>query len=132
MKRIKPSRLQIAFIINFFAVGVSYWLMPYNKVNLPDALMAPGLSLVAVTALLLRACGVGSFGQVSRIVGASVPASVVVGIVVEVAKDPTAHNLWPFEIVIASLVGFACAAAGAIVGAVIAELFAKRIDVVKP
>ena len=126
MKRIKPSPLQLAFIISFFAVGVPYWLIPYNKVNLPDALMAPGLVLVGFSALLLRARGVASFGQVSRIVGASVPAAVFVRVIVDCIKDPTSHNLWPFEIVIAALVGFACAVTGSIVGSVIARLFAKK------
>ena len=46
-------------------------------------------------------------------VGASAPAAVAVRVFVEIILDPTSHNLWPFEIVIAAATGFACAAAGA-------------------
>jgi hypothetical protein len=39
-------------------------------------------------------------------------------VLVDCARDPTAHNLWPLEIFIALLVGFSCAFVGAIAGSV--------------
>jgi hypothetical protein len=30
---------QPGFALAFFAVGMSYWLIPYNKINLPSALI---------------------------------------------------------------------------------------------
>ena len=29
----------IAFLLTFVAVGVPYWVIPYNKINLPDAFL---------------------------------------------------------------------------------------------
>jgi hypothetical protein len=40
----------------------------------------------------------------------------MVRVVRETSVDPTSHNLWPFEIVIASGLGFPAAFAGAVLG----------------
>ena len=40
--------------------------------------------------------------------------------------DPTAHNLWPLEIVIAALLGLAAALVGALAGSLAARVFAAR------
>ena len=61
-------------------------------------------------------------------IGAAVPAAVWARVVVETAKDPTSHNLWPFEIAIAMVVGMACALIGAIAGGVI-ELRSRPAEV---
>lgn len=119
----------LAATAGFLAVGVPYWLIPYNKVNLPSALPAGGLLLVAALTLLLRAWGVASLRRAIAAMGASVVAAVLVRVLVEGVRDPTSHNLWPLEVVIASAVGFACSAAGAIAGSLIAMLarhFAQR------
>jgi hypothetical protein len=52
----------------------------------------------------------------------SVIAVVVARVVVEGVQDPTSHNLWPFEVIIALMVGFACAFGGAVAGRLIAGL----------
>jgi len=131
MKPIKPNWLLVAFITSFFAVGGPYWLIPYNKVNVPDALIGPGLFLVGFSALLLRAYRVASFWQVTGFVGASVPAAVFARVVVEGAQDSTSHNLWPLEVIIASLVGFVCAITGSLIGSLIATLLARNTHVGK-
>jgi hypothetical protein len=41
---------------------------------------------------------------------------------VEGILDPSSHNLWPFEIAIALVLGFACSLAGAAIGNLIARL----------
>jgi hypothetical protein len=78
------------------AVGIPYCMIPYNKVNLPDALPGPGL-LAVVAAVFLR-------------------------IVVEGTADPTSHNLWPFEVIIAVGLGFSIAFAGAVIGRLAAKV----------
>ncbi len=110
------------FIGCFLVVGVPYWLMPYNKVNLPSALIGPGLLAVALAAMMLRLSGVTSLWIAGGAMGASVPAAVLARVIVEVAQNPTRHNLWPFEIIIALVVGFGCALGGAIAGALLAKL----------
>jgi ABC-type branched-subunit amino acid transport system permease subunit len=42
--------------------------------------------------------------------------------------DSSAHNLWPFELVIAILVGGAVAVAGALIGSVVLWLSRKGRD----
>lgn len=106
----------IAFLLTFVSVGVPYWLIPYHKLNLPDALLTPGLSLVFLTTLVLRSHGGAKFWTVTMTIATAVPAVVFARVIFDCAHDPTAHNLWPFEIIIALLIGFVCALAGTLVG----------------
>jgi hypothetical protein len=114
--------LPIALIASFLAVGLPYWMIPYNELNLPDALMTPGLFAVVFAALLLRAYGGASFWKAASIVGAAVPAAVFARVIWDGAHDPTSHNLWPLEILIALAVGLGCALMGAIAGSLLAKL----------
>jgi hypothetical protein len=75
------------------------------------------VAVAASCATLLRGASVP---KVIAIVGASAPAVVCARVVVEAVLDPTSHNLWPFEVVIALVIGLICASVGAIPGAPIA------------
>jgi peptidoglycan/LPS O-acetylase OafA/YrhL len=122
-----PSRwLLLCVAAIFFAVGIPYWFIPYGKVNLPDAVLGPGLIVVALSALLLRLYRAASFWRVTWTAGASVALAVMARVLVEGVRDPTSHNLWPLELIIALVVGFTCAVAGAIVGSLSARLFPNR------
>lgn len=125
MNQVKPSQWLIAFFLSFFAVGVPYWMIPYSKVNLPSSMMAPGLLMVVFTALWIRMEGASLWRSVTH-VGSSVSAVVFVRVAVETTNDPTSHNLWPFEIIIALLLGFSWALAGAISGSLGLALLARR------
>jgi hypothetical protein len=105
-----------AFLACFLAVGMPYWLIPYREVNLPDALYAPGLAVVALAALVLRQRGAATFRSAVLVSAGAVPAAVFARVLVEGALDPTSHNLWPFEILIGAVLGSACAAGGALIG----------------
>ena len=118
--------LVAAFVLGFFAVGVPYWQIPYAKVSLPDTLYGAGLLVVGVLAAAARGFGKVRLLAVILAVGASVPAAVLVRVAVDMAKDPTAHNLWPFEFIIAALVGVFCSSAGALIGSLLALLFGDR------
>jgi len=126
MNQIKPNWLSVAFVLSFLAVGIPYWLIPYNKVNLPSAMIKPGLLVVVFAALLIRSHRATSFWRVVSIVGASVPAAVFARVIVDGLKDPSSHNLWPFEVIIALLMGFLCALAGAVAGSLVSTLVARR------
>ena len=93
------------FTAGFFTVGVPYWLIPYNKVNLPDALLAIGLLVVITAAALTRVFSGRRFWHVVAIMGSTVPAVVIARVVVDGLRDPTSHNLFRFEVVIAVFVG---------------------------
>ena len=100
-----------AFVISFFFVGVPYWQIPYAKVSLPSTLYDMGLLVVGVLAAAARAFGKARLLAVILAGGAAVPAPILVRIAVDTAKDPTSHNLWPFEFIIAAVIGVLCLSA---------------------
>jgi hypothetical protein len=118
--------LGIGFIVSFCFVGFPYWSVPYSNLNLPTALLGLGLWVVVISAFLLRYFRVASFWKVSAILGASIPAVVLARVVADGLKDPTSHNLWPFEMVIAFVVGAACSLTGSISAAVISLVAVGR------
>jgi hypothetical protein len=117
--------LAAAFVVGFFSVGFPYWQVTYAKVSLPDTLYGAGLLVVAVLAAAARAFGKARLVAVILVVGAAVPTAVLTRVVVETAKDPTSHNLWPLELIIAAVIGIACSSAGALVGS-FPSFFSKR------
>ena len=72
--------------------------------------------MVGVLAAAARALGKARLMTVILAVGAAVPAPILTRIAVDTAKDPTSHNLWPFEFIIAAVIGVLCSSAGALVG----------------
>jgi hypothetical protein len=106
-----------AWLVAFLAVGLPYWSIPYGSVNLPNALPILGLLVVAGSALYLVASRRQSFGMATGILATTVPAAVMARVIVEVAGDPTSHNLWPFELIIAGVSGVVVAGMGAGIGA---------------
>jgi hypothetical protein len=126
LNAIKQHALLIAFAASVLAVGVPYWSIPYSKLNLPSALIGPALWVVVASALLPRAGGLARFWRTVGVIGASVPAVVLARVVVDGIRDPTSHNLWPFEAIIALAIGFACALTGALAGSAVAKLRETR------
>ncbi len=105
-------------IASFFAVGLPYWQIPYSDVELPTTLITAALIVVVTAAALARAIGNSRFLVCVLVIGATIPACVMARVVVDTATDPTSHNLWPFEIVLAGLVGAFTAAAGTAIGSI--------------
>jgi hypothetical protein len=126
MRHIKSGWLPLSVAASFVAVGIPYWSIPYGKLNLPDAVLGPGLVVVTISALLLRLYGVASFWRATGMVGASVVMVVMARVLVDGMRDPTSHNLWPLEVIIALIIGFACSASGAVTGSLIARLLSNR------
>jgi ABC-type branched-subunit amino acid transport system permease subunit len=58
--------------------------------------------------------------------GAAVPAVVTLRVQVDVMRDSTSHNLWPFEVVIAVFVGGVAALAGTLLGTLALRLSRLR------
>jgi len=114
--------LVTASAVSFFAVGVPYWQVPYAELSLPSTLYGTGLLIVGVLSAAARAFCRTRPVAVIFTVGATVPAAIVVRVAVDAAKDPTSHNLWPFEVIIAAMVGGLCASAGALAGSLFAML----------
>ncbi len=126
MTRNSPAWLLIGFLVAFVGVGFPHWSLAYDDVSLPSSLHGPGLVAVGVVAMMLRAFGVARFWKVWLLVASSVPAAIMVRVVVDVARDPTSHNLWPFEIAIGLIVGLAAALAGTLIGSLFLLRSSKR------
>ena len=126
MTRSSPAWLLIAFLIAFIGVGFRYWQITYSQVSLPDSLYGPGLVAVGVVALLARAFGLGRFWKVWLLIATTVPLAVLIRVIVETSTDPTSHNLWPFEVVIAAALGLACSLVGTLLGSLFLLRSSKR------
>jgi hypothetical protein len=114
--------LAAAFVVSFFAMGFPYWQIPYAKISLPSTLYGTGLFVVGILAAAARAFGKARLLAVILAIDGAVPAPILARIAVDTAKDPTSHNLWPFEFIIAAVLGVLCSSAGALVGSLPARL----------
>ena len=121
MKLSKSHWLYLFACISFLAVGIPYWKIPFHEVTLFEALLTPVLIVVVLSAVLLQMYTEVSFWRTTSVIGITVAAAVMARVLVEGVQDPTSHNLWPFEVIIALIIGFPCAAAGAALGSLIAE-----------
>lgn len=84
--------------------------------ELPDALYGFGLWVVAFAALLARwRLGLGLL-PAALAAGIGVPLAVLCKLVWDLASDATSHNLWPFELAIALVIGAVPALLGALAG----------------
>ncbi len=54
-----------------------------------------------------------------------IPSVVMVRVMVDCSRDPTSHNLWPFELIIAVFVGGAAALAGSALGTLLLFLLGR-------
>ena len=106
----------IGFAVPFLVLGAFYWAPPYDELDLPGSLPLFGLVVLAVAAMVLRAGTDTPLWATWGFPAAALPAVIVVRIVMDTSKDPTSHNLWPFELVIGIVVGGFFAAVGVGVG----------------
>lgn len=113
-----------SFLAGFLVVGVPYWRIPYNKATSSAAM--GGAILIGMVALITRVLIDARFPRVVLVLAAAVPAAVMARVVVDTTRDPTSHNLWPFELVIAFLVGLTGTVPGTLIGSVFRRLLGKR------
>lgn len=121
------SRIPLATVIvlagAWLIVGLPFWFQPYAGLSLPSGLLHPGLLAIPLAAAWLRTRSSG-WGAIRSIgVAATIaPAVVMARVIVETANDPTSHNLWPFELLIAGLVGLLVAGIGVATVAILRHL----------
>jgi uncharacterized membrane protein YhaH (DUF805 family) len=73
-------------------------------------------------AAILAASGRARPGRIFWVTLAAFPVAVMIRVIIETVKDPTDHNLWPFELVIAALVSLIAVVPGLLVGALVRRL----------
>lgn len=112
-------RTALLFALMFVIAALPYWFALEAKRSLPEALYGAALVLPVLTALVDGVPTRRPFRR-SLWIGASVlPAAVFARVVFDGLRDPTSHNLWPFELAIA----FGVALPAAVVGAALAALW---------
>ena len=114
----------VAFAGVFFAAGIPYWLVPYNQ-ELPAGVVAIGLAALVIAGAVLAFRG-AKLATAIVMPGLAVPAAAMARVIVDVARDSTSHNLWPFEIVFATAIGIAGAFVGALIGWLLARATGRR------
>jgi hypothetical protein len=122
----KPGSLGLlsGFLAGFLVVGVPYWRIPYNKTT--SGAVMTGAILIGIVALITRVLLEGRFSRIVLAIACAVPAAVMARVVFDGMRDPTSHNLWPFELVIAFVVGLAGAVPGALLGGGIRRMLGTR------
>jgi len=115
-----------SFITCVLAIGVPYFRLDYAQVNLPNVLVGWGLLLVFVAAAGIRITDAAGFLSTSATLALVVPVVVMARVVRDTALDPTSHNLWPFEVVIAGMVGVFVALVGTIAGSLVRVALNRR------
>jgi hypothetical protein len=114
--------LGLGFVAGLLLTGVPYWRLPYNADFFSDPLVLAGfVGLGAVTAML-AASGIARLSRIFWAMLAAFPAAVAIRVVVETAQDPTDHNLWPFELILAALFSLVAIVPGLLVGALVRRL----------
>jgi|SRR5688572_19257074 len=94
------------------ALGARYWSASYRELNLPSSLIRPELALVVALASWLQFVEPRRRLSTLALLALAPVATVIVRIAADLARDPTSHNLFPFELAIAGFVGAAAAGLG--------------------
>ena len=94
----------VVVAVSALIFGSVYWTQDHRDLDIGAIGLA--LYLVAmVPVAVLRATRTAPFLLAAATLPAGLVLAVVVRIAVDVMGDPSSHNLWPFEVVIAAVVG---------------------------
>lgn len=113
------SSLIVGLIAGLLLTGLPYWRLPYSADFLADTPVRIGFAGLALIAALLAATGAARPGRIVKLMLIPYPLAVALRVAVEVAADPTSHNLWPFELVFAVLLSALLVVPGVVVGTLV-------------
>lgn len=117
--------LGVTSVVGLLLVGVPYFRTSYQDTDVTSLI---GVGLPVVIVLTALSVGVGDVEPVpAGLVAFGVPLNVVIArIFIDVAADPTSHNLWPLEIVLAGVLSLGVALAGVFAGLGIRVIARRR------
>jgi hypothetical protein len=84
--------------------GTVYWTQSYDDLDIGSIGLWLYL-LACLPVIALRATRTAPYVMASLALPTGLVLAVIARIAVDVTGDPTSHNMWPFEIVIAAIVG---------------------------
>jgi hypothetical protein len=105
-------------LLCFFATGTMWWGGSYQEYNRSDFRWGTVPILAGAALFLSWIIGAGILPS-GFMVSCVFPAVVMTRVVLDGLENPTNHNLWPFEIAVASAMGMAMAFPPAVVGGVL-------------
>jgi hypothetical protein len=118
--------LAVAFVACVLVLGLPNWTLSYSELNQHNPMYGWGLAVLFVFAAVIRGAGLAGFLSTWATMAAVLPVITMTRVVYDTAIDPTSHNLWPFELVIAVVVGMAVTLVGAFAGTLLARPRRKR------
>ncbi len=96
----------------FMVSGVAIWLPAYSDLSLPNALIGYPLWVILLSAFFTKLFSKHGAVIISLSIGAAPLVAYFLRMMVDTAKDPTSHNLWPIALFIIGVVCFPAAALG--------------------
>ena len=115
--------LAVAFVAGLLASGSQIW--PGSYIEYLDRGQSRVYELIAVTAFLVPIISGLGIPKSALAVGFGCPAATFIRVVADGIRDPTSHNLWPFEVAIALVLGMAVAWPSAAIGRLLRYLFVR-------
>lgn len=104
------------FLAALLVVGIPWWTAPYNRFSFGHPLAILGcLVYVSMAAWVAGGTPLG-LRRGGLVLGAAVPSAVLIRVMADVVRDPSSHNLWPFEVVFAAAFGFGVAYGAGLLG----------------
>jgi hypothetical protein len=117
-KSVKPWIWLIAAFALCFITGAWYeWSGSYQE-HLKAGCPWQFFAVTAGVAIAVSSIGGIRIGPTALVVGCAFPAVILGRIALDVAEDPTNHNLWPFEVAIAFILGMVTAFPAAAIGGI--------------
>ena len=107
------------FAAGLLLMGIPFWHLQYNHQGFVYPGLLIGLTALAVVTAMLAALGVARPMRVFWTMMSAFPAAIAIRVAVEVAQDPTDHNLWPFELVYGFVMSLAGVVPGLLIGALV-------------
>lgn len=117
--------LAMGFAAGLFLTGIPFWRLPYNADYLSNPLFLSGFAALGVVTAIVAASGKVRLSQVFWTMLATFPVAVMIRVVIDTAKDPTDHNLWPFELIIAAVFSLVAVVPGLLAGALVKRFNAR-------
>jgi sugar phosphate permease len=99
--------VMLAFAVVVLAAGFPYWRIPYDELNRGHFAILPGALLLGFLTFILVVTKLAPARRTAYAMLCCVPVIVCISIAKDTARDPTSHNLWPFEFVFAAIAGAA-------------------------
>jgi hypothetical protein len=116
-------RIAISVLAGLLACGLPLWPIPYSRINMPgnpsmSVWFLGGACAGLIAGYLLRP----GIRMPTLSVAAGFVLAVLGRVAVDTSRDPTSHDLWPFEVVIAGGIGLVAGLAGVLVARVVQRI----------